>query len=304
MSENKVIECTNAAIAALSPLLDDEITQPIGMTLLKSLDLGLSALQKQQMLTDMNSQTLTADTGQPAGGLPTAHQNIQVDENQDKKVDELVEYTLRELEGMVEHDSPTYTTEAGEQAEYVKGMICNCQFASDFHKYCDNQCKEHLIKAIGNTKDYMEYLDTARDDLSKKTLDDAIIDVDAFVNEGVGGQIFKPQGNAHGQDGVGSLDLHAGGPYPPAKHPQAVQGADTPGQGIVDVRLAGQNNRPIDDPIEEITGEKNEKADEYGNILSTEGKLPYCDDTVNLPNEYALDPSLPVVMPGEDGILK
>ena len=58
MSENKVIECTNAAIAALSPLLDDEITQPIGMTLLKSLDLGLSALQKQQMLTDMNSQTL------------------------------------------------------------------------------------------------------------------------------------------------------------------------------------------------------------------------------------------------------
>ena len=30
------------------------------------------------------------------------------------------------------------------------------------------------------------------------------------------------------------------------------------GQGKVDVKIAGENNRPSDDPIEELTGEKNE----------------------------------------------
>ena len=316
--ETKITECTNAAIAALTPLLDDEVTQPIGMTLLKALDIGLSALQKQQQLTDMNSQA-TSDTGQPAGGLPTVPQNIQVDVAQDAQVKELIDQTLAELEGMDDHESPTYTTEAGEQAEYVKGMICNCQYASDFHKYCDNQCKEHLIKATGNTKEYMEYLDTAQDDVSKKTLDEAIADVDSFVNEGIG-ESAKPQANMHGQDGVGPLDVHKGGPYPTAKHPQAVQDArNTPGQGIVDVKVAGENNRPSDDPIEELTGEKNEakgkiivdqvgdrlddlKTDEYGNTLSTEGKRGYEDGTVQSSNQYALDPSQPVVMPGEDGL--
>jgi len=311
-AETKITECTNAAIAALSPLLDDEATQPIGMTLLKGLDIGLSALQKQQQLTDMNSQNLTADTGQPAGGLPTVPQNVQVDVANNEQVKVLVDQTLEELEGMDDHESPTYTTEAGEQAEYVKGMICNCQYASDFHKYCDNQCKEHLIKATGNTKEYMEYLDTAQDDVSKKSLDDAIVDVDAFVNDGIGmaGEKTKPiPGNAHGQDGDNPLDVHKGGPYPTAKHPQAVQDArETPGQGLVDVQLAGENNRPSDDPIEELTGEKNEKkekkvTDEYGNILGgDEEKQGYLDVDVKPQNQFALDPSLPVVMPGEDGI--
>jgi len=322
--ETKITECTNAAIAALTPLLDDEVTQPIGMTLLKGLDIGLSALQKQQQLTDMNSQNLTADTGQPAGGLATVPQNVQVDVANNEQVKELVDQTLAELEGMDDHESPTYTTEAGEQAEYVKGMICNCQYASDFHKYCDNQCKEHLIKATGNTKEYMEYLDTAQDDVSKKTLDDAIVDVDAFVNDGIG-ESAKPQANMHGQDGDNPLDVHKGGPYP--THPPAVHDAcerDTPGRGKVDVKIAGENNRPSDDPIEELTGEKNERkekivvdqvgdrlkdlepidekvTDEYGNTLSTEGKQGYCDGTVQPANQHALDPSLPVIMPGEDG---
>ena len=299
---NKVIQCTNDAIAALTPLLDDETTQPIGMTLLKSLDKGLSALEKQSQIADMNSQT--HDTGQPAGGLPTVPQNVQVDEEQNKKVSELVDQTLQELESMEDHESPTYTTESGDQAEYVKGMLCNCQFASEFHKYCDNQCKEHLIKATGNTSEYLEYLDTAKDEISKQTLDEAITDVDAFVNEGIGMDqpAFKPKANMQGQDGVGPLDVHKGGPYPNVKHPQAVQNVrDTPGQGPIDVQLAGQTNRPADDPIEELTGEKNEKTDEYGNILSTEGKLPYEDGSVKPQNQYALDPSQPVVMPGEDG---
>ena len=43
------------------------------------------------------------------------------------------------------------------------------------------------------------------------------------------------------------------------------------------------------------------KTDEYGNTLSTEGKLPYEDGSVKPQNQYALDPSQPVVMPGEDG---
>ena len=124
----------------------------------------------------------------------------------------------------------------------------------------------------------------------------------------------------HGQDGVGPLDVHKGGPYPTAKHPQAVQDArNTPGQGIVDVKVAGENNRPSDDPIEELTGEKNEakgkiivdqvgdrlddlKTDEYGNTLSTEGTRGYEDGTVQPSNQHALDPSQPVVMPGEDGL--
>jgi hypothetical protein len=174
----------------------------------------------------------------------------------------------------------------------------------------------------------MEYLDTAQDETSKKTLDDAIVDVDAFVNEGIGGLAPKPiPGNAHGQDGDNPLDVHKGGPYPTAKHPQAVQGADTPGQGIVDVQLAAQSNRPSDDPIEELTGLKNETkekivvdqvgdrlkdletvdekvTDEYGNILGgDEEKQGYLDeDAVKPQNQFALDPSLPVIMPGEDGI--
>lgn len=325
MSKSEIVtEAINKACAHLFPLLDDEETKPVAITILKAIDLGLNALENQQNLTagvglpqeqpkqdenvqgaldelkDMGVETTTQAMPMPShpqaamphpdaratmgqGGLPVAAQNVVINAEEQKAVADMVASTLDELEGM-ETDAPTYETKEGEQAEYVKGMLCNCQFASEFHKYCDNQCKEALIKATGDTKTYMNYLNQARGEEEDKDLDDAVNDVASFIDEGLGlGSGTTKQtlpANAQGVDGQHDLDRHKGGPYPKAPNVTGEIKVDNNGNILSTHAI----NTPEDDPIEELTGEKNEGNPNYQ------------------PAKFALNPDLPVVMPGEDGI--
>ena len=149
-------KCTNEAIQALIPLLDNERTQPVGQVLLKAIDIGLGTLSGQSQQNE-NQQS------QVVGGYVQPPQNIQRDIEQETKVQGLVDETLKELEMMDNHqDNPVTTDKDGNEIEYVKGMLCNCQFASEFHKYCDNQCKEILIKANGDPKEYVKFIEKER----------------------------------------------------------------------------------------------------------------------------------------------
>ena len=187
MSAELIKKCTSEAIKALSPLLDNEETQGVGIILLKSLDIGLITLSNE----DPKSQTQQ----QVVGGNVQAPQNFQRDIEQENKVQGLVDDTLKELEMMDNHESnPVTTDKDGNEIEYVKGMLCNCQFASEFHKYCDNQCKESLIKAEGDPKEYMKFIDKEREEQDTKSLDEAMDDVTDFIDTELGIKVSpRPQ---------------------------------------------------------------------------------------------------------------
>ena len=188
MSAELIKKCTSEAIKALSPLLDNEETQGVGIILLKSLDIGLITLSNE----DPKSQ---AQQSQVVGGYVQPPQNIQRDIEQENKVQGLVDDTLKELEMMDNHESnPVTTDKDGNEIEYVKGMLCNCQFASEFHKYCDNQCKESLIKAEGDPKEYMKFIDKEREEQDTKSLDEAMDDVTDFIDTELGMKVSpRPQ---------------------------------------------------------------------------------------------------------------
>jgi len=179
MSEELIKQCTNNAIQALTPLLDNEATKGVGIILLKSLDIGLITLSNEDPKSQAQQQVV--------GGNIQAPQNFQRDIAQENEVQELVDDTLKELEMMDNHESnPVTTDKDGNEIEYVKGMLCNCQFASEFHKYCDNQCKETLIKAEGNPKEYIKFIDKEREGRDSKSLDEAMDDVTDFIDTELG----------------------------------------------------------------------------------------------------------------------
>ena len=181
MSEELIKKCTNEAIQALTPLLDNEDTKGVGIILLKSLDIGLITLSNQDPSAE-KSQLYGG--GSPQGTVP---QNFQKDVEQENRVQGLVDDTLKELEMMDNHESNPITTDKdGNEIEYVKGMLCNCQFASEFHKYCDNQCKETLIKAEGNPKEYVKFIDKERGEQDTKSLDEAMDEVTDFIDTELG----------------------------------------------------------------------------------------------------------------------
>ncbi len=187
MSAELIKKCTSEAIKALSPLLDNEETQGVGIILLKSLDIGLITLSNEDPKSQAQQQVV--------GGNVQAPQNFQRDIEQENKVQGLVDDTLKELEMMDNHESnPVTTDKDGNEIEYVKGMLCNCQFASEFHKYCDNQCKESLIKAEGNPKEYMKFIDKEREEQDTKSLDEAMDDVTDFIDTELGLKVSpRPQ---------------------------------------------------------------------------------------------------------------
>ena len=189
MSEELIKKCTSEAIKALSPLLDNEETKGVGIILLKSLDIGLITLSNEDP-SSVKNQLMGG--GSPPGTVP---QNFQRDIEQENKVQGLVDDTLKELEMMDNHESSPVTTDKdGNEIEYVKGMLCNCQFASEFHKYCDNQCKETLIKAEGNPKEYIKFIDKERDEQDTKSLDEAMDEVTDFIDVELGiGVSPRPQ---------------------------------------------------------------------------------------------------------------
>ena len=189
MSEELIKKCTSEAIKALSPLLDNEETKGVGIILLKSLDIGLITLSNEDP-SSVKNQLMGG--GSPPGTVP---QNFQRDIEQENKVQGLVDDTLKELEMMDNHESnPVTTDKDGNEIEYVKGMLCNCQFASEFHKYCDNQCKETLIKAEGNPKEYIKFIDKERDEQDTKSLDEAMDEVTDFIDVELGiGVSPRPQ---------------------------------------------------------------------------------------------------------------
>ena len=189
MSEELIKKCTSEAIKALSPLLDNEETQGVGIILLKSLDIGLITLSNEDP-SSVKNQLMGG--GSPPGTVP---QNFQRDIEQENKVQGLVDDTLKELEMMDNHESSPVTTDKdGNEIEYVKGMLCNCQFASEFHKYCDNQCKETLIKAEGNPKEYIKFIDKERGEQDTKSLDEAMEEVTDFIDVELGiGVSPRPQ---------------------------------------------------------------------------------------------------------------
>ena len=189
MSEELIKKCTSEAIKALSPLLDNEETKGVGIILLKSLDIGLITLSNEDP-SSVKNQLMGG--GSPPGTVP---QNFQRDIEQENKVKGLVDDTLKELEMMDNHESSPVTTDKdGNEIEYVKGMLCNCQFASEFHKYCDNQCKETLIKAEGNPKEYIKFIDKERDEQDTKSLDEAMDEVTDFIDVELGiGVSPRPQ---------------------------------------------------------------------------------------------------------------
>ena len=189
MSEELIKKCTSEAIKALSPLLDNEETKGVGIILLKSLDIGLITLSNEDP-SSVKNQLMGG--GSPPGTVP---QNFQRDIEQENKVQGLVDDTLKELEMMDNHESsPVTTVKDGNEIEYVKGMLCNCQFASEFHKYCDNQCKETLIKAEGNPKEYIKFIDKERDEQDTKSLDEAMDEVTDFIDVELGiGVSPRPQ---------------------------------------------------------------------------------------------------------------
>jgi len=193
MSEELIRKCTSEAIKALAPLLDNEETQGVGIILLKSLDIGLITLSNEDPKSQAQQQSQVQQ--QRVGGNVQAPQNFQRDIEQENKVQGLVDDTLKELEMMDNHESnPVTTDKDGNEIEYVKGMLCNCQFASEFHKYCDNQCKETLIKAEGNPKEYIKFIDKEREDQDSKSLDEAMDDVTDFIDKELGiGVSRKPQ---------------------------------------------------------------------------------------------------------------
>ena len=179
MSAELIKKCTSEAIKALSPLLDNEETQGVGIILLKSLDIGLITLSNEDPKSQAQQQVV--------GGNVQAPQNFQRDIEQENKVQGLVDDTLKELEMMDNHESNPITTDKdGNEIEYVKGMLCNCQFASEFHKYCDNQCKETLIKAEGNPKEYVKFIDKERGEQDTKSLDEAMDEVTDFIDTELG----------------------------------------------------------------------------------------------------------------------
>ena len=179
MSAELIKKCTSEAIKALSPLLDNEETQGVGIILLKSLDIGLITLSNEDPKSQAQQQVV--------GGNVQAPQNFQRDIEQENKVQGLVDDTLKELEMMDNHESNPITTDKdGNEIEYVKGMLCNCQFASEFHKYCDNQCKETLIKAEGNPKEYVKFIDKERGKQDTKSLDEAMDEVTDFIDTELG----------------------------------------------------------------------------------------------------------------------
>ena len=179
MSAELIKKCTSEAIKALSPLLDNEETQGVGIILLKSLDIGLITLSNEDPKSQAQQQVV--------GGNVQAPQNFQRDIEQENKVQGLVDDTLKELEMMDNHESNPITTDKdGNEIEYVKGMLCNCQFASEFHKYCDNQCKESLIKAEGDPKEYMKFIDKEREEQDTKSLDEAMDEVTDFIDTELG----------------------------------------------------------------------------------------------------------------------
>jgi len=189
MSEELIKKCTSEAIKALSPLLDNEETKGVGIILLKSLDIGLITLSNEDP-SSVKNQLMGG--GSPPGTVP---QNFQRDIEQENKVKGLVDDTLKELEMMDNHESSPVTTDKdGNEIEYVKGMLCNCQFASEFHKYCDNQCKETLIKAEGNPKEYIKFIDKERGEQDTKSLDEAMDEVTDFIDVELGiGVSPRPQ---------------------------------------------------------------------------------------------------------------
>jgi hypothetical protein len=154
--------------------------------LLKAIDLGLGMLAG-------DSTDIRVPQAQPGTG--TVPQAFTRDIEQENQVQELVNDTLKELEMMDNHESSPVTTDKdGNEIEYVKGMLCNCQFASEFHKYCDNQCKETLIKAEGNPKEYAKFLEKERDVQDTKGLDEAMDDVTDFIDTELGiGVSPRPQ---------------------------------------------------------------------------------------------------------------
>ena len=181
MSEELIKKCTSEAIKALSPLLDNEETKGVGIILLKSLDIGLITLSNEDP-SSVKNQLMGG--GSPPGTVP---QNFQRDIEQENKVKGLVDDTLKELEMMDNHESSPVTTDKdGNEIEYVKGMLCNCQFASEFHKYCDNQCKETLIKAEGDPKEYIKFIDKERKEQDTKSLDEAMDEVTGFIDTELG----------------------------------------------------------------------------------------------------------------------
>ena len=181
MSEELIKKCTSEAIKALSPLLDNEETKGVGIILLKSLDIGLITLSNEDP-SSVKNQLMGG--GSPPGTVP---QNFQRDIEQENKVQGLVDDTLKELEMMDNHESNPITTDKdGNEIEYVKGMLCNCQFASEFHKYCDNQCKETLIKAEGDPKEYIKFIDKERKEQDTKSLDEAMDEVTGFIDTELG----------------------------------------------------------------------------------------------------------------------
>ena len=189
MSEELIKKCTSEAIKALSPLLDNEETKGVGIILLKSLDIGLITLSNEDP-SSVKNQLMGG--GSPPGTVP---QNFQRDIEQENKVQGVVDDTLKELEMMDNHESSPVTTDKdGNEIEYVKGMLCNCQFASEFHKYCDNQCKETLIKAEGNPKEYIKFIDKERGEQDTKSLDEAMDEVTDFIDVELGiGVSPRPQ---------------------------------------------------------------------------------------------------------------
>lgn len=225
---NELIKkCADDAIKSLTPLLDNDMTQPIGVVLLKALDLGLSTLQ-------VNS---APKEDLQMGEVPQV--KVQ-DTEQEKRVQNLVDETLKELEMMDNYESnPTTLDKEGNEVEYVKGMLCNCQFASDFHKYCDNQCKEVLIKAQGDPKEYVKFIEKERGVQETKSLDEAMDEVTDFIDTELGMKV-SPR------------------PQPGPKMGQEFQ-----------VPQNSQSNQQMKDD-----------------------------------SEYALDPNQPVVMPGQQGIVR
>ena len=172
---------TNEAIQALVPLLDNEKTRHIGHVLLKAIDLGLGLLEGD---TNGANNQIKVSGASPPGTVP---QNFQKDVEQENRVQGLVDETLKELEMMDNHESNPITTDKdGNEIEYVKGMLCNCQFASEFHKYCDNQCKETLIKAEGDPKEYIKFIDKERKEQDTKSLDEAMDEVTGFIDTELG----------------------------------------------------------------------------------------------------------------------
>ena len=181
-------KCSNDAIKALVPLLDNEETQQVGTVLLKALDLGLSTLQMSQHDPEKFSQV------QQQAGVQVQQVKVR-DVEQEERVQGLVDDTLKELQMMDNHESnPTTVDKDGNEVEYVKGMLCNCQFASEFHKYCDNQCKEIMIKAQGDPKEYVKFIEKERGVQDTKSLDEAMDDVTDFIDTELGIKVSpRPQ---------------------------------------------------------------------------------------------------------------